>query len=130
MEYISGPSLAEVIQIYGGLPDWAIYSALESARILDDIGLLHLELHRPWRNLFYKGTQSNYAYIIDYESTSRGCGNVVKMLSGLSRYSMKLYMLTSNLAIRRIFKAYKKQGCPMKVYQRILEHVKKALESE
>ncbi len=128
MEYIEGPTLEELMQIQGGLTEWIIFSTLKSARILDIMGILHLEIHRPWKNIMYNASQASHAYIIDYDSTSRDCGNVVKVLSGLSRYSWKLVRMTSNLAIRRMFSAYKKQGCPDKLYHRILSHVKKYME--
>lgn len=59
-----------------------IVEALEAAYALDNAGILHLELHRPWRNIYYP-YRSVKALIIDLESAKEGCGNVPRVAQAL-----------------------------------------------
>ncbi|MEB3773333.1 MAG: hypothetical protein GSR86_00200 [Desulfurococcales archaeon] len=111
MEYLAGPSLGEVLG--AGSSVWALAEAVEAARILDMAGILHHELHRPWRNIYYTPTPSPKALVIDYESASRGCGNLAKIASALAH----LGVIRVEGGVRRLLRLYKK-NC---VYDTILD---------
>ncbi|MDM7274799.1 MAG: hypothetical protein P3X22_001555 [Thermoprotei archaeon] len=83
MDLVVGPRLGDLLG-GGETPTWALLEALKAARTLDVIGIEHLELSRPWRSVvFTGGYEKAKALIIDYESSRRGCGNVLRILGGL-----------------------------------------------
>lgn len=79
MDYIEGPHLEEALR---NDPIHAVRESMRAARTLDNLGILHLELRRPWRHVRFT-SRNGMAIILDYESASTGCGNVVKLVSGL-----------------------------------------------
>jgi len=120
-DLVAGPSL-EVLAEHGEPPGWAVIEALRAARALDATGILHHEIHRPWRNILYTTSK---ALIVDYESASRGCGNVPKIISGIaSRHSILRGLLGSR---RGLLREYRRRGCPYSLYMEIEERVARAL---
>ncbi len=105
MDYLPGPSLAEVLEDAGRLPAWAVLGMLEAAAALDLAGILHHELHRPWWNVFYTPTPSPRAVVVDFDSASRGCGNLAKIASAL----VHLGLLSMEAGLRRVLSWYKKE---------------------
>jgi putative serine/threonine protein kinase len=120
-ELVEGPSLGE-LAARGEPPEWAVVEALRAARALDAAGVLHHEIHRPWRNVLYTTSK---ALIVDYESASRGCGNVPKILAGLASRHRILRGLLGEL--RGMLRDYKERECPQGVYREIEEAVRDAL---
>ena len=116
MDYIEGPLLAEALEDLG-LTGALVLEALEAARSLDAAGILHLEIHRPWRNIVYTGT--GRAYIVDLDSHSEGCGNVVRLVSGLARLHEPLLREVSGGRLRGELRTYVKRGCPRSHYDAI-----------
>ncbi|MCE4611563.1 MAG: hypothetical protein F7B17_06310 [Desulfurococcales archaeon] len=116
MEYVEGPLLGEALEDLGLTPQ-LVSEALDAARSLDAGGILHLELHRPWRNIVYTGT--GRAYIIDLDSHTEGCGNVARLLSGLARLHQRLLMEVRRGVLRGELRAYVKKGCPRGSYDTI-----------
>ncbi len=54
MEAVMGPRLLDVVEGKSLIPlERAIIEAIRAARILDSIGVVHSELHRPWKNVIY-----------------------------------------------------------------------------
>lgn len=102
MDYVDGPHLKEALTHN---PLKAVEEALEAARALDAAGILHLEISRPWKHVKFTGWPGK-ALIIDYESSSGGCGNVVKLASGvLSRFPGGVDLLRRK---SRLFQSYYK----------------------
>lgn len=121
MEVILGPRLEDVIDEYKTKP-WIIIEAMRAARILDVLGVLHLELSRPWRNVIYTGVYDHSrALIVDYESVSRGCGNVLSLLGGLARLQ-SLSAIVSSSEIRGLAREYRRR-CERSVYELIEESI-------
>ncbi|MEB2837220.1 MAG: hypothetical protein GSR80_000904, partial [Desulfurococcales archaeon] len=116
---VPGPSLGDLGR---PPPAWAVLEALRAARALDAVGILHHEIHRPWRNVLYTPAK---ALIVDYESASRGCGNVPKLLSGIAARSPALRRALPGL--RGLLRLYREAGCPRGLYREIEERVAQAL---
>jgi putative serine/threonine protein kinase len=121
MEAIAGPSLGDMIAVHG-VREWIIVEALRAARALDTIGVLHLELSRPWRNILYTGPhEGSKAMIVDYESSGRGCGNVVNLVGGLAKLP-ELRTLASLEKLRQRAREYKER-CTRDLYEDMEEMV-------
>ena len=124
MEYVGGPSLGWAYSL-GLLTGSMVSEALEAARSLDNAGILHLELHRPWENIVYTSTMK--ALIVDLDSHSRGCGNVARLVSGLARISSRLLREVREGDLREALREYYRRGCPRDVYLAIKNMVLDAL---
>ncbi len=117
MEAVIGPRLVDLINTYG-VKTWIAVEALRAARTLDVIGLLHLELSRPWKNVIYTGAYENSkALIVDYESVGRGCGNVLNLIGGLAKLP-ELRKLANSKELRAVAKQYK-YTCTRNLYEEI-----------
>ncbi len=81
MDLIWGKSLRDLIE-ESSLTIKHILEALEAAYALDSAGILHKELHRPWRNVYYPYNSSK-ALIIDLESATKGCGNLTRLAQAI-----------------------------------------------
>ncbi len=81
MELVTGPTLGEALRLD---PLRAVSASLEAARALDTAGILHHEIHRPWRNILFTGPTLATAVIVDLDSAGEGCGNPAKLLGGLT----------------------------------------------
>jgi putative serine/threonine protein kinase len=126
MEAIMGPRLVDLVGLHGA-EQWVIIEALRAARALDTLGILHLELNRPWKNLLYTGAcKGSKALIVDFESTGRGCGNVLSVLGGLARLPGLRDLIISK-EMRAIERLYKRT-CAKNVYEEIERMVIEALE--
>lgn len=105
MELLRGPSLGFLVEECM-LTEDKIAEAMEAAYALDTAGILHYEIHRPWRNIFYRDSR---AVIIDFESAGPGCGNVPRLAQALlSRIPGGLGIVKSH---GRVLGLYKKR-CP------------------
>lgn len=114
MELIVGPKLGDLLE-NEKIPAWAIIEALKAARTLDVIGIEHLELSRPWRNIIFTGSHERAkALIIDYESSRRGCGNIPRILGGL----LPEINIDTTDKIRESIAEYKK-NCSENIYHTI-----------
>ncbi len=115
MEYIPGPHFIEAIQS----SSWkkAIIQALEAARILDSMNILHYELRRPWRHIRF--TEGGKALILDYESAGRGCGSLLKLIGGLIPLMGGVRILER---LRKLLLEYNKY-CDKKSYDSIISTV-------
>ncbi|GBF08640.1 conserved hypothetical protein [Aeropyrum pernix] len=116
-----GPSLQDLAE-EGLLTPQHILASIEAAWALDNAGILHGELHRPWRNVLFNPRK---ALIIDYDSASSGCGNVVKLVSGISRRVPSLLRLVRSERFRDLAKRYYREGCGKATYMEMLDEVKK-----
>lgn len=85
---VLGPTLGDILQattkkasLYKILTE-----ALNALLALDLAGVLHNEIHRPWRNILYTSEPPNSkALIVDFDSASEGCGNLAKASSWITR---------------------------------------------
>ncbi len=118
MEYLPGPSLADVIRMYGGPPLWALVEALRAAVALDVSNVLHHEIHRPWKNVFYTVSSNPMAVVIDYDSASRGCGNLAKITSAL----VHLGVIEVDEGLRSRLRRYKK-NCGLESIYSVAERI-------
>ena len=129
MDYVEGPTLEDIIVRGEGLPRRliakAVREALRASIMLDSLGILHLELSRPWRNIVF--TESLRALIIDLESSSRGCGNLAKLVGGLARVLGEVRSLLGEEGFRILLSRYKRSGCDesfsYEVEKRVVEAV-------
>jgi putative serine/threonine protein kinase len=126
MDYVEGPSLGGLARL-GLLEPRHVAEALEAARALDAAGVLHLEIHRPWENVRF--TSSGRALIVDLESSSEGCGNVPRLVSGLARLSARLLDEVRRGSLRGYLRMYYEEGCPRSVYDVIKNAVLSLLDS-
>jgi Predicted Ser/Thr protein kinase len=126
MEYVGDVSLEQVLRASPSpLLRRSLLEAVRAARALDAVKILHAELHRPLRNVFYPRWPSSLkAVIIDLESSSRECGNVNKVLS---------FMIAKGLlrgqaveALRSLLRDYRLAGCPRDLYVVIEEKLDQA----
>ena len=114
MELIIGPKLGDLLES-GGIPTWALIEALKAARTLDVIGIEHLEISRPWKNVIFTGNHEKAkALIIDYESSKKGCGNIPRILGGL----LPAINININNTIRENLTEYKR-NCNKNTYHTI-----------
>jgi len=116
MDYIEGPHLEEALR---NDPVYAVRESIRATRTLDDLGILHLELRRPWKHVRFTSWNGK-AVILDYESASTGCGNVVKIVSGLlTRFDSGLVFLRKHSGL---FSRYYSE-CSREIYEDILSIV-------
>jgi len=119
MEYARGALLGDL----AGSP-WhtrAVLAGMDAARALDTAGILHNELVRPWKHVVYNGV---HAFIIDYDSAGEGCGNPVKLASGvLSRAPGGLEVL---IRYRPLLRRYRVE-CSRELYEKLRAIVAEAL---
>jgi Predicted Ser/Thr protein kinase len=82
MQYLPGLLLGEVY-----LEDWIINDLIERARRLDEIGIDHKELSRPWKQVIIYGKRT---YIIDYDSARfhEKPRNVNRIIAALKRKAL------------------------------------------
>lgn len=123
MDYVGGPHLEEAIR---GDPLHAVVEGMDAARALDAAGILHMELHRPWRHVKYTW-ERGAAVILDYESTGEGCGNPVRLASGvLTRFPGGVGFLRVH---SELFNEYY-EGCSRGIYEEIKRRVVEYLRNE
>ncbi|MEB3806387.1 MAG: hypothetical protein GSR73_02595 [Desulfurococcales archaeon] len=116
MEYVRGPHLVEYIDVD---PVYAVEEALLAARALDCAYILHEELNRPWRHVRFTSVRGK-ALILDLDSAHRGCGNVVKLVSGLlSRFHGGVSFLRG---MRELLREYS-NGCSYDLYYLIFDKI-------
>ena len=114
MDYVSGPHLQEYIN---EAPLQALAKSLKAARALDCANILHSELRRPWKHVRF--TESlTHALILDLESASEGCGNIVKIISGI--FSKDRDGIAFLRSLRNTFRLYVEK-CSYNIYEYILE---------
>jgi len=120
MEYLEGRLLGS-LRRHPSYPQ-AVIAALDAARALDTAGIIHRELTRPWKHVIYNGV---HARIIDYDSAGRGCGNPVKLASGvLSGLPGGLELLRRYRGLMRRYR----DECSYEVYEKLRLVVWKVLE--
>ncbi len=125
MEAVLGPTLGEAVE--GAMNSCrAVLEALRASRALDSAGILHLELHRPWRNVLFSA--SGKALIVDLDSHREGCGNVPRLLSGLTGRLRGLRRVIGEA--RGLLRAYYEGGCPEEVYADLAKKVSDVLCSD
>jgi putative serine/threonine protein kinase len=91
--------------------------SINTARLLDKIGILHSELSRPWRNIFFPSFPVEFpAIIIDLESSSNGCGNVNKIVGSLLN---KMGITNGKERINMLLSSYKKGNCNEIIFNEI-----------
>ncbi|MCE4601468.1 MAG: hypothetical protein F7C38_07955 [Desulfurococcales archaeon] len=116
MEYVRGPHLVEYIDVN---PVYAVKEALLAARALDCAYILHEELNRPWWHIRFTRTGGK-ALILDLDSAHRGCGNVVKLVSGLlSRFRDGVSFLRG---MRELLRQYS-NSCSYDLYYLIFDKI-------
>lgn len=116
MELIWGKSLRDLME-ESLLTTKHVIEALEAAYALDNAGILHKELHRPWRNVYYP-YKSRKALIIDLESATKGCGNLTRLAQALF---IKLAGRLSSSLIEAL-RGYKEQ-CSRHYYDEIVKEL-------
>ncbi len=129
MDYVRGPTLEDIIVRGKGVPRElvakAVAEALEASMILDSLGVLHLELSRPWRNIVFTGSMK--AVIIDLESSSKGCGNLAKLVGGLARVMAEIRSLLGREDFRELLSRYKREKCDKNVSIELGKNIVEAL---
>lgn len=127
MEYVGDVSLEQVLRASPSpLLRRSLLEAVRAARALDAVKILHAELHRPLRNVFYpRWPSSPKAVIIDLESSSRECGNVNKVLSFMIARGLLRGQAVE--ALRSLLREYRLAGCPGDLYVMIEEKLDQAL---
>ncbi len=127
MEYVGDVSLERVLRASPSpLLRRSLLEAVRAARALDAVKILHAELHRPLRNVFYpRWPSSPRAVIIDLESSSRECGNVNKVLSFMIARGLLRGQAVE--ALRSLLREYRLAGCPGDLYVMIEEKLDQAL---
>ncbi|MGC9072018.1 MAG: hypothetical protein ACP5HK_04910 [Acidilobus sp.] len=127
MEYVGMMSLGRLMaEAPSPLIAEAMLEAIRAARALDLAEVLHAELHRPLRNIFFPAwPYSLKAEVIDLESASRGCGNVNKVLSFL--VSRGLIKADKDLDFK--LRDYRSLGCPQGLYKDLEKAVTQALKA-
>ena len=127
MDYL-GPVTLEAILSTGAVDAivGALKEALKVSRALDCAGVLHKELHRPYRNFLYPSWPLRAtALVVDLESATEGCGNVNKLVGFI--YSN---VLGTELPkrLRELLRSYRYLGCPRELYDRVESEVVGELE--
>jgi len=115
MDLVEGPLLGEALHRD---PLRAVEASLDAARALDTAGILHHEIHRPWRNVVFTGSHLRAAVVIDLDSAGEGCGNASRIVSGLAS---RLPALRGESVVEAL-RAYKR-SCSRRAY----EDLKKAV---
>ncbi len=125
MQFVSEASLQRVLsEAPAHLVSMVLLEAIRAARALDTAYILHEELHRPLRNIFYPyWPQGLRALILDLESAARGCGNVNKVVSFL----LGRGLLADKGDLRPLLRDYREGKCPRDLYVRIEETAKGSL---
>lgn len=123
MEFINGPTLEKALSS-GVLNGSMLEEALHAARALDSAHIIHGELHRPWKNVIFTERK---AVIVDFDSASVGCGNPVRLISGLARRLPVLKELVISSRFRALARRYYESGCRYEVYEDILDLYLKSL---
>ncbi|MEB2793251.1 MAG: hypothetical protein G5Z42_04775 [Caldisphaeraceae archaeon] len=122
MDYVGTISLGYIIRnLKENERKRFLLSAINSARLLDSIGILHSELNRPWSNVFFPSYPSEFpSMIIDLESSSLGCGNVNKIVGGiLSKFRVN----KRKRNLYKLLKEYKKTGCEVNIFSYIIDEL-------
>lgn len=121
MELVEGPTLGEAL-VSGADPLPAVLAALDAARALDAAGILHYEIHRPWRNVLFTGTTLGRALIVDLDSAGEGCGNASRLVGGLASRLPRL----RGSQVMELVREYKKE-CSWGSYLALRKAVAEAL---
>ncbi|MGC9210242.1 MAG: hypothetical protein ACP5FT_03135 [Acidilobus sp.] len=101
-----------------------VIQVLRAARALDAVEVLHQELNRPLRNVFFPGwPNSLIARIIDLESASRGCGNVNKVVGFL----VSRGLINKDRHVMELLRSYKSSGCQRSLYNDIEKEIARGL---
>lgn len=121
MDLVWGKSLQDIME-ESALTVRHVVEALDAAYALDNAGILHAELHRPWRNVYFPSV-SGKALIIDLESASEGCGNVAKL-------AQAIYLRLIGKPSRSLIEALRgyKDACNKHYLNEIVKELAKALE--
>ncbi|GAB6147907.1 hypothetical protein [Stetteria hydrogenophila] len=122
MDLVWGKSLLDLVE-EGAVTARHVREALEAAYALDSAGILHKELHRPWRNIYYP-QGSRKALIIDLESSTRGCGNLARLAQAV--YVRLVGRPTS--ALIQLLRAYK-ESCSYRYYVEIVKEVTRSVDA-
>jgi putative serine/threonine protein kinase len=110
MDYVGRINLKYIIQKENklGILNYVI-EGLQSAKIMDYTGIIHNELNRPWKNVYYPSYPRAFpALIIDLESYSTGCGNVNKYVGGIIG---KLNLIKYSVNLQKLLYRYKAKNC-------------------
>ncbi len=122
MEYIYGNFISDYFKDV--LFDYSeirriVREALESARVLDAIGILHNELSRPHHHIIIRNNSSK-AIIIDYDSATFGsCGNVAKVVS----WFLRVLNVRVDNELKHLLSFYKRKECKFEIYLKIAEKI-------
>lgn len=119
MELVEGPVFAEALKDNRVK---AITEAIKAARALDSAGILHYEIHRPWRNVVFTSYNLSTALIVDLDSAGEGCGNAARLIGGLLPRFPELHRSD----IHGLLRDYKKE-CSIRAYQALVKAVEEAL---
>ena len=125
MQYVGDASLERLLEGASARAiAIAVLEALRAARALDLALVLHEELHRPLRNVFYpRWPESPRALVIDLESASRGCGNVNKIVSFL----LARGLVGGGEGLRALLREYREGKCPRDLYLEVEVAVRRSL---
>jgi putative serine/threonine protein kinase len=117
MDYINGPTLMEAM----GLLSFChiVGEIISLARILDTVGILHLELSRPLKHVLFTNWSAHpKAIAIDFESASSGdCGNLSRIASFIIRTIRPGREDLERL--RKLLREYRRRGCPQSIYYEV-----------
>ena len=112
MDFLEGIPLGEL----SILTKSSVSTILSSAYALDNAGVYHHELSRPWKHVYL--TDAN-AVIIDFGSSSLGyCRNLPSVIGAL----LRKISIEADESFKNLLSSYKR-GCNSRLYQFIRDHV-------
>ncbi|MGC9135065.1 hypothetical protein [Caldisphaera sp.] len=128
MDYIGKVSLGHLIlrENKSNLTNYII-EGLRSTKIMDYTGILHNEINRPWKNIYFPSYPRAFpALIIDLESFSTGCGNINKYIGGIIG---KFNLIKHSDNMKKLLYQYKTKNCDQSVFDRIKEELIRIINS-
>ncbi len=122
MDYVGDINLGYIINNENKLNITnSFIESLESIKLLDYTNIIHNELNRPWKNIYFPNYPNYFpAIIIDFESHSEGCGNLNKFIGGIIG-RLNIAKVSGNLV--KLLAEYKNKNCDPLIFNKIKEEL-------
>ncbi|WP_172633874.1 hypothetical protein [Caldisphaera lagunensis] len=99
----------------------SLIESLKSIKLLDYTNIIHNELNRPWKNIYFPNYPNYFpALIIDFESYSEGCGNLNKFIGGIIG---KLNITRFSKNLLELLAEYKNKNCDPLFFDKIIKEL-------